>query len=97
MPMSFSTLQEVDPALFTGLGFHGTEGHLATAAEYFDEVVGVVTGGTAWTGEGQPQASVVMRSNAVALDTARRQMEAGRAAAATATTSPSPTWRSPPS
>lgn len=70
-------LMSVDTSRFGMLGFHDADPFASNAADLFDDVERVVTDGVAWTGEGQPQASVVMRSNAAALETARMQMRAG--------------------
>lgn len=71
------TLMGIDTSKFITLGFHDADAFASNAADFFEDVERVVTGGVAWTGEGQPQASVVMRSNAAAWETARAQMRAG--------------------
>lgn len=70
-------LMRVDTAQLWTLGFHNADPFTSNASDFFADVERVVTGGVAWTGEGQPQASVVMRSNAAALQTAKLQMRAG--------------------
>lgn len=81
MALTYDTLLDVVPTQFASFGFHTAEPYAENASEYFDSLVKpAVNSGHAWTGEGQPQAGLVMRSNSLALQIAKSQMHAGMTA-----------------
>lgn len=84
MTVNYATLRDMgdlSAQSFTyGFGFDLAELHASTAKSSFDDVVGRITDGHAWTGEGRPNADAVLRLNAVALEVAETHMQAGTVA-----------------
>lgn len=77
MALTYHSLKNVKPLQFLDSGFGTAEQHVDVATRYLDaDVKPIVVNGAAWTGEGQPEAAVVLRSTAAALATTRSQLQA---------------------
>lgn len=78
MGMTVLTLRDLEPARFRSVGFDDASPLAREASRSFDGGVRrIVDSGTAWSGEGQPQAARVMETNSLALEIAKVQMAAG--------------------
>lgn len=80
MALDYDTLSAVNPYLFAQFGFHYAQPFVGNASDELGSAESVVTGGHAWTGAGQPQAALVLRTNMLGVRAAKLQMRAGASA-----------------